>query len=351
MAMYLNKVYLVGNVGRDPEFFQSRNGEFAAFSLATSTFWLDRTTNQWQSNTDWHRIVCYNERSVRVIHTIAKGSLVFVEGSIKSRKYLDKLTNTERTSIEIQADTVQALIRPPRNNENQYGDVDGYGNGNYGNNSFMNNPNGNNYAGYNNQNYYNGNQNSYQNQNNYQNQNGFQNSNSYPNNYQNSYQGNNWANNNGYSPYGSEQNLANHYAPQSQGYQQNFADDYMNHQASLNQWQEDSGAKANSNFGANQDAVYEQYKTGPQSAINPNADLVVSTQYSPEDKVKLAQESLTAKQSPDHDFVDLDLLKDQDDSDFLEEKKAKDVKVKEKSSASNTYESESTSISEDDLPF
>ncbi|MFC6276930.1 single-stranded DNA-binding protein [Psittacicella hinzii] len=119
MSLYMNKVFLIGNVGRKPDIIQGRFGEFAAFSLATSSFWLDRNTNQWNTATEWHRIVVYNERGVKITKTIEVGSYVFVEGSIKMRRYMDKQTNTERSSFEIIAENIYTMVRQTRNDLEQ----------------------------------------------------------------------------------------------------------------------------------------------------------------------------------------------------------------------------------------
>lgn len=127
MATYLNKVFLIGNVGRRPEFLQSRYGEFVVFTLATHNSWFDKNTNSWNRNTEWHRIVCYNDRGVQIARNLDVGSYAFIDGSIRMRKYQDKATGQSRSSYEVVADTIQILIRPIRP-EGMYNQYDSNGN-------------------------------------------------------------------------------------------------------------------------------------------------------------------------------------------------------------------------------
>ena len=98
----LNKVILIGNVGSDPDIRMFPNGgRVANFSLATSEYWTDKT-GQRQSRTEWHRISVYNEALVRLVEkAVHKGSKLYVEGMIRSRKYTSQQDGTERTAVEI----------------------------------------------------------------------------------------------------------------------------------------------------------------------------------------------------------------------------------------------------------
>lgn len=97
----LNKVTLIGNVGQDPEIKTLPSGSHVAnFSLATTEYWKDKN-GQKQSSTEWHRIVVYNENLVKLIEkAVHKGSKLYLEGTIRSRKYTDS-NNIERVSYEI----------------------------------------------------------------------------------------------------------------------------------------------------------------------------------------------------------------------------------------------------------
>lgn len=97
----LNKIILIGNVGQDPEIKTLPNGHRVAnFSLATTEYWKDKNGDK-QSATEWHRVVVYNENLVKLIeNAVHKGSKLYLEGSVRSRKYTD-VNNVEKISYEI----------------------------------------------------------------------------------------------------------------------------------------------------------------------------------------------------------------------------------------------------------
>ena len=92
MAGSVNKVILVGNLGRDPEIRTTQDGrEIANFSIATSENWKDKMTGERREKTEWHRIVVFNEGLVRVIKNyVKKGSKLYIEGALQTRKWTDK---------------------------------------------------------------------------------------------------------------------------------------------------------------------------------------------------------------------------------------------------------------------
>ncbi|MCA8901044.1 MAG: single-stranded DNA-binding protein, partial [Hyphomonas sp.] len=92
MAGSVNKVILVGNVGQDPEVRQFQNGgQVASFSLATSETWKDRNTGERKEKTEWHRISVFSEGLVRVVQNyVKKGSKLYIEGQLETRKWQDK---------------------------------------------------------------------------------------------------------------------------------------------------------------------------------------------------------------------------------------------------------------------
>ena len=98
----LNKATLIGHVGRDPESRTTQGGQVIAnFSLATSESWTDKTSGERKEKTQWHNIVVMNENVAATVEKyVRKGSQVFVEGSIQSRKWADKEGN-ERHTTEI----------------------------------------------------------------------------------------------------------------------------------------------------------------------------------------------------------------------------------------------------------
>lgn len=97
----VNKVILIGNVGKDPEIRSTNSGnEIANFSLATSKKWKDKDGNQ-KSETEWHKIVVFNKGLVQIIKQyIKKGSRLYIEGYLKTTEYTDKL-NVKRYTTEI----------------------------------------------------------------------------------------------------------------------------------------------------------------------------------------------------------------------------------------------------------
>ena len=109
----LNKVMLIGNIGREPEVYVFDNGnKKISFPLATSESYLDKEKNEWIEQTEWHNIAGYRYLADK---NFAKGDMVYVEGKIKTRKYTDKDQN-ERYITEIIADKINILVR--RSTEN-----------------------------------------------------------------------------------------------------------------------------------------------------------------------------------------------------------------------------------------
>lgn len=88
---HLNRVTLIGNVGKDPEIRSLGNDkEVASFSVATSSSWQDKSGN-WQKNTEWHNIVVFSLAMIKVVKThLYKGCPVYIEGEIKTREWKDK---------------------------------------------------------------------------------------------------------------------------------------------------------------------------------------------------------------------------------------------------------------------
>jgi single-strand DNA-binding protein len=103
MAGSVNKIILVGNVGRDPEVRNLQDGtKVANFSVATSESWRDKATGERKDKTQWHRVVIFNDRLADVAQQyVKKGMKVFVEGQLQSRKYPDKETGQEREIYEV----------------------------------------------------------------------------------------------------------------------------------------------------------------------------------------------------------------------------------------------------------
>jgi len=100
--MSVNKVILVGNLGKDPEIRKTQSGsDVASFSLATTEQWKDKATGEKKSKTEWHNIVVFQSGLVTLIKNfVKKGAKVYLEGSLQTRKWTDK-NNTERYSTEV----------------------------------------------------------------------------------------------------------------------------------------------------------------------------------------------------------------------------------------------------------
>ncbi|MCC2639150.1 MAG: ssb1 [Moraxellaceae bacterium] len=106
----VNKVILVGNLGRDPEVrYLPSGGAVANITVATSEAWKDKNTGQQQEQTEWHRVVFYGKLAEIAGEYLKKGSKVYVEGSLHTRKWQDKATGQDKYSTEIKANTMQML--------------------------------------------------------------------------------------------------------------------------------------------------------------------------------------------------------------------------------------------------
>ena len=98
----INKVILVGNLGQDPTMRTiSNDKEIASFTLATSTSWKDKQTNERKDKTEWHRVVIFNNNLVSFVKNyLTKGSKIYLEGSLQTRKWVDK-SGIEKYTTEI----------------------------------------------------------------------------------------------------------------------------------------------------------------------------------------------------------------------------------------------------------
>lgn len=103
MAGSVNKVILVGNLGRDPEVRHMQDGnKVVQLSVATSEAWKDRTTGERRDRTEWHRVVIFNDRIAEIAERyLKKGSKVFLEGQLQTRKWTDQASGQEKYTTEI----------------------------------------------------------------------------------------------------------------------------------------------------------------------------------------------------------------------------------------------------------
>lgn len=109
MARGVNKVILIGNLGNDPEVRYTPSGSAVAnVNLATSETWRDKTSGELQDRTEWHRVVFFNRLAEIVGEYLRKGSKIYVEGTLRTRKWTDK-NNVERYTTEIIANEMHIL--------------------------------------------------------------------------------------------------------------------------------------------------------------------------------------------------------------------------------------------------
>jgi single-strand DNA-binding protein len=121
MAGSVNKVILIGNLGKDPEVRATQSGDkIANMTLATTDSRYNKTTGQRDEHTEWHRLVVFGKQAEVAEKYLKKGKSVFVEGRIQSRKWTDK-ENQERTQYEIVVDNF-TMLGGPRDENSSGGD-------------------------------------------------------------------------------------------------------------------------------------------------------------------------------------------------------------------------------------
>jgi single-strand DNA-binding protein len=126
--MSVNKVILVGRLGRDPELRYTQSGQAVAnFSLATNESWTNRDGER-QERTEWHRIVVWGKLAEFCGEYVSKGRQVYVEGRLQTREWEDKEGNKRRTT-EINGQTIQLLGPRPGAGGDDFGDAGGDGGG------------------------------------------------------------------------------------------------------------------------------------------------------------------------------------------------------------------------------
>ena len=110
MAGSVNKVILIGNVGKDPEIRRTQDGRpIASLRIATSESWRDKTTGERKERTEWHNIVIFNENLGKVAEQYCKkGTKVYVEGQLQTRKWQDQSGN-DRYTTEVVIDQMKML--------------------------------------------------------------------------------------------------------------------------------------------------------------------------------------------------------------------------------------------------
>lgn len=112
MARGVNRVILIGNIGKDPDMRFSPNGNAVAnFSIATTESWKDKNSGEKVEKTEWHRIVAFSRLAEIVGEYLKKGAQVYIEGKLQTRKWQDKDTGQDRYSTEVVAESIQMLGR------------------------------------------------------------------------------------------------------------------------------------------------------------------------------------------------------------------------------------------------
>ena len=109
----MNRMQLIGRLGRDPEGGRNANGGFATFSLATHEFWTDRASGETVEHTEWHQLVCYDRLAEIALAFLTKGSEIYAEGRVRRTRWTDK-EGKEQRSMEIRIDELKMLRRAPK---------------------------------------------------------------------------------------------------------------------------------------------------------------------------------------------------------------------------------------------
>ncbi|TAM12318.1 MAG: single-stranded DNA-binding protein [Nevskiaceae bacterium] len=131
MARGINKVILIGNLGKDPELRQLPSGVAVVnITLATSSSWRDKATGENKDHTEWHNVVFFNKLAEIVGKYLKKGAKVYVEGSLRTRKWQDK-NGGDRYTTEIVASDMQ-MLDSRNSGGGSSGAADDYGSSGYG---------------------------------------------------------------------------------------------------------------------------------------------------------------------------------------------------------------------------
>ena len=122
MVGSVNKVILLGNLGRDPEIRSMQSGsKMASFSIATSKRWKDKNTQEQKEKTSWHNVVVFGDGLVNIVENyVKKGSKIYVEGELQTRKWQDQDGNDKySTEVILQGYNCNLTLLDSRNNTNQ----------------------------------------------------------------------------------------------------------------------------------------------------------------------------------------------------------------------------------------
>ncbi len=130
MAGSVNKVILVGNLGKDPEVRNTQDGQkIVNFTLATSETWNDRASGERKEKTEWHRVVVFNDRIADVAERfLRKGRKVYVEGALQTRKWTDK-DGADKYTTEVVIGKFRGELTLLDSRSDEAGEGGGYGGG------------------------------------------------------------------------------------------------------------------------------------------------------------------------------------------------------------------------------
>jgi single-strand DNA-binding protein len=136
MAGSVNKVILIGNLGRDPEVRSTQDGrEIANLSIATTESWKDKSSGEYKDKTEWHRVVVFNEGLTKVAKNyLKKGAKVYIEGQLQTRKWTDK-DGSEKYTTEIvlqNYNSTLTMLDGKKDDNAGGGNYNDYGNNNSG---------------------------------------------------------------------------------------------------------------------------------------------------------------------------------------------------------------------------
>ena len=126
MVGSVNKVILLGNLGRDPEIRSMQSGsKMASFSIATSKRWKDKNTQEQKEKTSWHNVVVFGDGLVNIVENyVKKGSKIYVEGELQTRKWQDQDGNDRYTTeVILQGYNCNLTLLDSRNNTNQSSEI------------------------------------------------------------------------------------------------------------------------------------------------------------------------------------------------------------------------------------
>lgn len=119
MPRYLNKAMIIGNLGQDPEQRVLPSGDtFTTFSVATTRRWTSQQTNETREQTEWHNIVAWRRLGETCFRYLRRGSLVYIEGRVQTRSWVDAETGKKMSRTEINASSMNMLERRPDDSPN-----------------------------------------------------------------------------------------------------------------------------------------------------------------------------------------------------------------------------------------